>query len=416
MFEAFSILLTFAIILLLLRRKVHLGYSLLTGSVVLGLFANMTPIVFINTTITAMTQPEAVLLLSTVVLLSILGYILRETGSLQSMVDSLHGLFKSKKVIISLIPGLIGLVSVPGAAIISAPMVDEVGNDLGYNAPRKAAINMIFRHVWFPAYPMAASLISLAAIGGTSIYQHIRFNLPASIAALIVAVAFTLRTSAEEEKALQNASAASTVGKTSSASNQTSLLSTFMLSTAPIFVSLVLVLGFQWSFPLSLLVGISSAFLINRISHPKDIKNYFLKGFDFKIAMAIVGVMVFKEIVQESGFVISIVSDLVDGGVSLNLLLVIMPMFVAMATGNSMAAIAIILPILLPLLPAAPQSVPLLSMLYISATFGYFFSPLHLCLLLTNEYFRTEYTQIYRYAIPPMLAMFATAFIMTFLI
>jgi uncharacterized protein len=414
MIEVLYILFTFAIILYLLRKKIPLGYSLLAGSALLAVMARMSPLKFAAVTYQALAEPTALTLLATVVLLSVLGYILKETGSLQRMVDSLQTLFSSKKTIIGLIPGLIGLVSVPGAAVISAPMIDGLGDDLNYSPGKKAAINMLFRHVWFPAYPMSTGLISLAAIGGVSIYSLIKFNLPASVVALLVAIALLLGSSGERHGIVAG-TAAEQEHTFESAPKNSSMLPVFLASTAPIFISLLLVLGLKWSYPISLLFGITSALIINKVFDLETVKNYLIKGLDMKIAMAIVGVMVFKEVVQESGFVISIVTNLVSGGVPLSVLIIVLPLFVATATGSSMAAIAIILPILLPLFPPAPASVPLLSMLFISSTFGYFFSPLHLCLILTNEYFRTDYTQIYRYSILPMVAMFVTAFLIAFI-
>ncbi len=415
MIEILYILLTFAVILLLLRKKVALGYSLLIGSALLAAMARMGPVAFLKTGYLALTEPAAITLLATVVLLGVLGYILKETGSLQRMVDSLQGLFKSKRTIMGLIPGLIGLVSVPGAAVISAPMIDELGDDLEYVPAKKAAINMLFRHVWFPAYPMSTSLISLAAISGVSIYSLIRFNLPASAVSLVVAVVLLLGRPSGQHGIVADSTNESPTYETTDNSDR-SVLSVFLASTAPIFISVFLVLVLQWSYPVSLLFGISSALVINKVFAWEAIRTYLVKGLDMKIAMAIVGVMVFKEVVQESGFVISIVTNLVAEGVPLTILIIVLPMFVALATGSSMAAVAIILPILLPLFPAAPASIPLLSMLFISSTFGYFFSPLHLCLILTNEYFKTEYMQIYRYAVLPMLAMFITAFVIVYIL
>jgi uncharacterized protein len=413
MTEVLCILFTFAVILMLLRKKVPLGYSLLIGSGLLAIMARMSPLQFASTSYTALTEPAAITLLATVVLLGVLGYILKETGSLQRMVESLQGLFHSKKTIIGLIPGLIGLVSVPGAAVISAPMIDELGDDLEYVPAKKAAINMLFRHVWFPAYPMSTSLISLAAISGVSIYSLIRFNLPASVVSLVVASVLLLGNTSNRNGII--ADSLNDDPKTVKEADR-SMVPVFFASTAPILISLTLVLVLKWSYPVSLLFGIGSALIINRVFDWETMRTYLVKGLDIKIAMAIVGVMVFKEVVQESGFVISIVTNLVSEGVPLSVLIIVLPMFVALATGSSMAAIAIILPILLPLFPSAPASVPLLSMMFISSTFGYFFSPLHLCLILTNEYFKTEYTQIYRYAVLPMLAMFATAFFIVFVL
>jgi hypothetical protein len=83
MMEVLCILITFAAILGLLRMKIALGYCLLIGSALLAFMARMSPADFAVTSYNALTEPTAVTLLATVVLLGILGYVLKETGSLQ---------------------------------------------------------------------------------------------------------------------------------------------------------------------------------------------------------------------------------------------------------------------------------------------------------------------------------------------
>ena len=69
MTELLYILLTFALILFLLRKKIPLGYSLLIGSVTLALMARMSPSQILSTSYIALTESTAVTLLATVVLL-----------------------------------------------------------------------------------------------------------------------------------------------------------------------------------------------------------------------------------------------------------------------------------------------------------------------------------------------------------
>ncbi len=410
MYEAFAILLTFGLLLYLLRRKVLLGAALLAAGVFLGILARMHPLALLGLVGETLIAPATVELSLTVVLLGILGHSLKETGSLRRMVDSLQGLFPSRKLILGLIPALIGLVVVPGAAIMSAPMVGSLGDDLHYSCDRKAAINLLFRHVWFPAFPLATSLLSLAQIAGVSIYSVIPINLPAAIVGIVASSLVCIGWPGRPVGIV--AAPDPLPAHPGGLAHYRRCLGEFFLSTAPILFSLVLATVSSLPFPLSLSAGISLGLGLNRVPLSRW-KALLLGGLDYKIALAMAGVMVFKAMVQASGLVITLVTRLTAAGVAPWILVIGLPLLVALATGSSLAAVGIALPILLPLIAPRPDFLPLLSLFYISCCTGYFFSPLHLCLILTNDYFQAEYRKVCRLAAAPMLLMFVTSVVVS---
>jgi len=67
-------------------------------------------------------------------------------------------------------------------------------------------------------------------------------------------------------------------------------------------------------------------------------------------------------------------------------------------------------PFFAPLLPQAALA-PYTSLLLISIMLGYLVSPLHLCLVLTTEYFDVPYGQTLRKLAVPLLTMLAAALV-----
>ena len=59
---------------------------------------------------------------------------------------------------------------------------------------------------------------------------------------------------------------------------------------------------------------------------------------------------------------------------------------------------------------------PYTSLLYFSIMLGYLISPLHLCLVLTNQYFGVKYGQVLKNLALPLVAMLTVAMIQLLLI
>jgi hypothetical protein len=61
--------------------------------------------------------------------------------------------------------------------------------------------------------------------------------------------------------------------------------------------------------------------------------------------------------------------------------------------------------------PASHALLPYLILGLVSGFIGVLFSPLHVCLLLSNEYFKTSLDQVYRHLLVPCLTMLIAALI-----
>jgi len=62
-------------------------------------------------------------------------------------------------------------------------------------------------------------------------------------------------------------------------------------------------------------------------------------------------------------------------------------------------------PLIMPLF--ASQTLSILGVIYLSIITGYMLSPLHLCLLLTNSYYKSNLEKVYRMLTPSTLIVYA---------
>ncbi len=92
-------------------------------------------------------------------------------------------------------------------------------------------------------------------------------------------------------------------------------------------------------------------------------------------------------------------------GVPLLLLFIVVPLLVGAISAQPTLGIGIVFPILMPLV--APINVNWMTIMFAGIVAGYTASPLHLCLILTNQYYRSDLTEVYRYLIPGLLLLVA---------
>ncbi|MBC7170174.1 DUF401 family protein, partial [Candidatus Bipolaricaulota bacterium] len=70
------------------------------------------------------TSPSVVLLALAMVLIPVIGGVLVETGRMEGL---LAGLPRPRKAVYALAPGILGMLPMPGGALLSAPLVERVG-------------------------------------------------------------------------------------------------------------------------------------------------------------------------------------------------------------------------------------------------------------------------------------------------
>jgi hypothetical protein len=113
----------------------------------------------------------------------------------------------------------------------------------------------------------------------------------------------------------------------------------------------------------------------------------------------IIAILVFKEILEAGGAVEAISKELILLRIPLVLIAAILPFIVGLFTGITIAFVGSTFPILITLIQAQGETayMPAYIMAGLVCGFsGVLLSPLHLCLLLSNEYFETTLVPVYR--------------------
>ncbi|MDZ4133230.1 MAG: DUF401 family protein, partial [Dethiobacteria bacterium] len=340
----------------------------------------------INLLYQSITSYTAYYLVLMVVAITLLGNLHQKIGAMEQLVDNLRLLIRDPRALLMIFPAAISLFStVPGGAIISAPMVAETGRELKMSPVELAMSNMVYRHLVVLITPYTASIVLASGITGISITGYLSFTVPVVLIVFAIATALLLIRYPKSDRKPQPRDDKET---------RSQALLKVLVATLPYVATIILGLAFGLFFPLALLVGIVICFFINlprsdifRTLFERVI--IFVQGFNWPIALSTLIIVMYKDFMLEAESFQQVVHYLITHGLPLMLLLVALPFITGFITGNTTASLGIALPVLMPFLSPEMLSVRYFGLIYVSAYAGYLGSPVHLCTYLTNEYFKT---------------------------
>ena len=386
-----GVLLAFAVIVVLRLRNVDFSLSILTGSLILAVTSEAPVDVIVEAGRLTLTDPDTLNLAVAVALITVLGYILKETSLMTELIEGLRGVLPAR-VLLATIPAMFGLLTMPGGALMSAPFNEPEANRLGLKPEQKTYINVWFRHVWYWASPLSPVAILAASMAGFTLNVFLGAQLP--ILAVTVALGFLVGSTFIKDGGLS--------------SHGVKGLPEVARGLAPIVLAVVLsAVGVPiW---MALALGVAAVFLIKKVP-PRRAFRMIHSGVRWDLAAAVVSMLFFRFVVESSGSVEALFESAAGLGVPLMAILVVVPLLVGSISGTPTMGIGIIFPLLLPLL--GDYNVYVVSIIYAGLIGGYLASPMHLCLILTNSYYRSELGRVYRYLVPSaaLLYVFAVAY------
>lgn len=415
MLNLIGVIIAFAVIIILIRKKINFGLSLIIGSLVVGIFSlqeitlidipkaiSKAIIYDFDTQAFDFQTVELAFLLS---LIYILAKCMQETGAITKLIDSLRSIF-TKGGTLGIIPAVYGLMPVPGGALFSAPTIDEEGDKFKLDKNQKNFLNVWFRHIWFSIYPVSSAmiLITSAKFANFDISLIILANIPAFIAAIVIGLFYLkkfIKNSPEQIKKVEK--------------NYSGLIY-LIPPILPLFVyGFLQIFGVPQikSFLIGIIISIILVFYLTK-GTKKEYIQILKKSISFSLALAIFGIMIFREMFEVSNANIIIKDIIVSAHIPTILMVILIPLILGVLTGYNLGSVALSYPILLPFFPADISLITLVgfaSLIFISSLVGYLISPIHLCNVLSSDYLKTDTTRMYKMYIPAALAMLAVQII-----
>jgi len=390
MLELLGLLVAFFLIFILRFRGVDFALTILSACVIIGLTCGQPLTILTDSAMKTVLDPTTWDLVAAVAFITVLGYVLKETGLMVDLIGSLRS-FMPGKALLAIIPALFGILSMPGGALMSAPFNEAEADRLKLNPEQKTFTNVWFRHVWFWASPISSTTIILCKLAEIDLRSFILWNIPIFLASWLIGWVVISRFIKEEffESAKERH------------------LGEVIKWISPILITVVLTLI---SIPiwLSVLVGILFTYFLKRVPIDKGL-TYIWKGIKWDTVSAVIATLYFRYLLSDSGAVTSLFKVIMQVGLPLLILVLFAPIIIGSISGQPQMGIGIILPLLLPLL--GQTTISNVTIIFAGIVFGYTMSPMHLCLILTNQYYRSDLNKVYPYLVPPLFILYIFAVI-----
>jgi len=377
-----KISLVFLVIIILLYKKVRLWISLLAATLILGLLFRLSLTGIGMNLLTATLETRTLLLLGALIAILFFSYLLKETGRMEEILEGFMVLFKDLRIVVAILPAVIGLMPILGGALVSAPMVVEGSDKLGLSPERRTFVNYWFRHVWEFILPTFPGLVLFATLIGVPVRRFGWINLPFTLTAIFggFLVGYQgISRSLEERKY----------------SASLSLLWRLLQNLFPLFLAIILVVVFDVELVIALGVSLLVMILLFRVGR-QGLKNGFVKSLDIELLLTVAIIMGFKKVLESSQAIQVVSQTLSSSGVPALVIVMGIPFLVGLMAGTPFAAIGIAFPILIPLLQNDLRFLDYMTLAFVSGLSGHMLSPFHLCLVLTKEYFQADWKGIYR--------------------
>ncbi len=391
MYALIAMALALALLVVLLRLKIKLGRSMLLSAVGLAILLGVRPNEFCRTVVDEwhnkpLSQTTGYLLVTLtalVMLVNVLGTAMKETGVSQRLVPAMEGLFKSRRFALAVIPLMMGMLPTPGGIMLSAPMVRDLGDHVGVDRTRLAAINFFFRHQWETVWPLFPAVPLIQGMLGISAFALISHNIAIMLLGTLGGLIFLLLPAIPPRS-----------HKDPSGSGFVTNLRGFAHAFWPIALVAVLYAAVNIPPAIGLLLAIFVFLLFHKLALSRW-ASIFKSGLEPDFALLILGALLFKLNLEAGAAIPAVVQFLSQMNVPKHFVIFFLPLLVAYLTGVTMPTVAITFPFLAPFIGAGAQAkVGLQTLAFSGLVCGLLATPVHLCLALSASYFEAPLLRI----------------------
>ena len=351
-------------------------------------------------------------------LIMVMSKIMEDSGQMARLVNSFIRLSKDARTVGSVMPALIGLLPMPGGALFSAPMVEAALPKGSISADKKTILNYWYRHIWEYWWPLYPGVILAVALLGVETWQFMVFLAPMTLAAGLVGWLFILKPMGK--KSIEH-----------DGDITWEKMRGFLWEMTPIWLIILIVIiisglkgflsltGLSFSLPaaFSIMPGLIISTLWVTIVNHFSLKKILKISLSFKIFLIIflvITIMIFKGVMTESHAVSIVRDELMAYHIPIVLVIVLMPFISGLITGIALGFVGASFPLIIPMFQHSGffEYMALAGLAYTFGFMGMMLSPVHLCLLVTKDFFKASFYDSYRHLIKNVLTIMISSLIL----
>jgi len=380
-----KLLLVLALIVFGIKRKIFVGYLLLGAGVVTPFLFGFGPVDVVLGVWGTLLSSGFWRLFAAIVIITILGHLLKEMGSLDRLTAAARELAGGKRTAAAVLPAAVGMMPMPGGAVMSAPLIGEVLKDDDKSPRFLSATNYWFRHIMEFFWPLYPGIILASGIIGVPVQRLSLMGMIMSAAMIAVGYLFFLRAIPSQNHAPRSLRAAGSMA----------------LALWPLFLAVFLAMALGIDIVIALLIAVTVTIVTNRSSRPL-IWPVIKEAVTVRLFFMVFGILVFKDLLELSGAVGHIPADVARLGIPPAMVIFAVPFMVGLLTGMVSAFVGLSFPILAGFLYSPNIIFGNIFLAYLGGYLGMILSPTHFCLLLTAEHFGAELGSVYKTFIIPL--------------
>lgn len=381
----------FVLMLAGIRLKLGLGLSILAGSLLLALFFDLSLFGWIAAIPDALINEEALILCLIIAVILAFSAVYTASGQSEAFMRAIRTQIRSRSLLLVFFPALIGLLPMPGGAIFSAPMVETAAQELQVSPKDQAFINYWFRHLWELAWPLYPGVILASALGGIPVTSIVALMWPGPLVSMFLGWLLILRPALRHAPDLAAIPAAQRKSK--------DWLGAIPLAAA-ICGSIVGEMCCAALFPgrpmeygiiVAMLVATGISLVLARANW-RAVVQAARRDNTMTLLGVVAAIFIFKEILSK-GHVVDALALSLGGGGALIFMAVALPYLVGFVSGITIAFVGATFPLLFGLLHSLGQAqlIPAYLCLGLYSGFaGIMSSPMHICYLMTCNYFHQD--------------------------
>jgi len=385
-----KLVIVFILIVVALRRKLFVGYTLFAAGLLTALLFGSSVGDILTGYKNVLISATFLRLLAIIVMITFLGRLLREIGYLDRLVVASRELVGGARVAAMALPLLVGLMPMPGGALMSAPLVARVLGKDEYPAAFAAAVNYWSRHVIEFIWPVYPGIILAAAITGIPIGHISLMNVPMTLLMLALGYLFLIRK-------IRNGPG-----------SRKHFWKPFLGIISAVW-PILLAISLYAVFPIDLLVAIVISILFLMIAGKPDrkaLKAVVREAFSPRLLALVFGILSFQKMLEVSQAISSIPAFAASVGLSAGPVIVIVAFISGLLTGMLAALVGLSFPLLAEYLYRPEVNYPAIFLAFLSGYIGMILSPTHFCLILSNEYFKADLVRVYKIIVLPIILLF----------
>lgn len=382
-------LVSLVIMIAVARKNIWLGF--IVGALILG-FVNLTPSKILLEIKSTLIDPSILLLGVAVGLIPLIGGVLEESGMMEALFKNLK---LRRKLFLIFGPAFLGMLPMPGGALLSAPLLLRAGEDI--TDKQYTAINVWFRHALILIYPLGALLVT-SKMAGLYLYKALLYLIPGFVIMIVLGWIFLLRGidgNLHTQHKIDLRALLTPIG---------------IIITAPLIHLILMTLFPNILSEIPLIIGVSCSLILGLVLGKikmKELLPLSRKMKPWKYFLIIIGMFLFLNIFQASNMS-RIIAEI---AFSKSFTIVLIAAFLGFVTGRVQMPFAIVLPIFYSRFGTDAMSYLVFALMFFSTYMGYIISPIHPCVSVSLEFFGSSLKDFYKKLTAPTLISLLTAFL-----